>query len=154
MTTSQRYPKTKKIIKMNTSSVNAQVNRNLLNKIHQAFEDIFEYNDYTWDEIEFRIAYKLQSNLMKLTCDNELYTCDKQLLKSTQSYLSFYSINDTVRNVNVMLNGIIHFDYEKMKQDNEQFYIELNNNVLNPKRIETMATTYFIDFFDYLDAIM
>ena len=132
----------------------ATENCNLLNKIYQAFEEIFEYNDYTWDEIEFRIAYKLQSNLMKLTCDNELYTCDKQLLQSIQTYFSYYSINDAIKNITTTLNDIIRFDYKRMKQDNEQFYLELNKKILNPKRIEVMSTTYVIDFFDYLDAIM
>jgi len=129
-------------------------NRTLINEIYEAFEEIFEYNDYTWDEIEFRIAHRLQSNLMALTCDNELYTCHKQLIENIQVYFSNYSINDNIRNIVIRLNGIIRFDYNRMKEGNENLYLQLNKAILKPERIQNMATIYDIDFFDYLDAIM
>ena len=66
----------------------------------------------------------------------------------------YYSINDNIRDIILTLNGIIRFDYDKMKKDNEDFYIELNQVILKPQRIERMSTHYDIDFFEYLDAIM
>lgn len=129
-------------------------NRTLLNEIYQAFEEIFEYNDYTWDEIECRIAYAQQKKINKIARDSDLYTYDKNLLTDIHSYLSYYTINDNIRSILLTLNGIIRFDYNRMKQDNENFYIELNKVILKPERIQNMATIYDIDFFDYLDAIM
>ena len=129
-------------------------NRRLLNEIYNAFEEIFEYNDYTWDEIEFRIAYAQQKKINKITCDSDLYGYDKQFLTDIHGYFSYYMINDTIRDILLTLNGIIRFDYKKMKKDNEKLYIELNKVILKPQRIESMATHYDIDFFEYLDAIM
>lgn len=129
-------------------------NQRLLKQIYDSFEDIFEYNDYTWDEIEYRIAHRLQSNLISFTSDNDLYTCDKKLIENIQVYFSYYSINDTIRNILPILNGIIRFDYNKMKQDNEDFYNELNKHILKPERIQNMAAAHNIDFFEYLDTIM
>jgi hypothetical protein len=129
-------------------------NCKLLKKIYEGFEEIFEYNDYTWDDIEFRIAYQLQKSLMTLICDNELYISDKKYLANIQGYFTYYSINDNIRNILPILNGIIRFDYKKMKQENENLYLELNKVILKPERIQIMATNYGIDFFDYLDAIM
>lgn len=142
-------------------------NRALLNEIYQAFEEIFEYNDYTWDEIEFRIAYAQQKKIKQISCDGDLYSSDKkQLLTDIHSYLSYYltyyeadeyryyTINDNIHNTILKLNGIIRFDYKRMKEANENLYLELNKVILNPERIQNMATIYDIDFFDYLDAIM
>ena len=128
-------------------------NRTLLNEIYQAFEEIFEYKDYTWDEIEFRIAYAQQKKINQINCDSDLYGCDKQLLTDIHRYFSVYMINDVIQEILLKLNGIIRFDYSKMKKDNENFYMELNKVILNPQRIEIMASYYGIDFFEYLDAI-
>lgn len=131
-----------------------ETNRALITEISTAFEEIFEYNGYTWDEVEFRIAYKLQRNILALTCDNDLYTCNKQRLKNIIDYFAYYMIGDNIRNLIPILDGIIRFDYKKMKHDNEKLYLELNAIILHPNRVQNMATTYAIEFFEYLDAIM
>lgn len=141
-------------------------NRRLLNEIHDVFEEIFEYNDYTWDELEFQIAYTQQRKIAQIPCDADLYTYDKQFLEDIYSYFSYYSHkldksvykpvsrNQLIHNVLITLNEIIQFDYKRMKEDNESFYIELNKVILKPQRIENMASNYGVDFFEYLDAIM
>lgn len=54
----------------------------------------------------------------------------------------------------VLLNNILRFDYVQTKQINEKFYLELNKYILKPERVENMATTYNMEFCEYLDKIM
>jgi len=51
------------------------------------------------------------------------------------------------------LDKIMHIDYNKMRQDNRDFFVELNQYILKPERVERMAEQCGVDFFDYLDAI-
>jgi hypothetical protein len=44
-------------------------------------------------------------------------------------------------------------DYETMHENNRQLYYELNKYILNPQRIEKMATKFGLEFSAYLDAI-
>lgn len=70
------------------------------------------------------------------------------------SYLSFNHLIDEFDNIVLDLERILRFDYIRMKADNEVFYLELNKFVLNPKRIEKMASMFDLDFFDYLNIIV
>lgn len=52
------------------------------------------------------------------------------------------------------LHLLYDLDCEMMKEQNREFYIELNKVVLNPERIERMTSKYNIEFFEYLRTIM
>ena len=60
---------------------------------------------------------------------------------------------DIVTELEYILERMPPVDYETMKENNRQFYHDLNKYVLKPQRIEKMAHNYGIEFIDYLDAI-
>jgi hypothetical protein len=47
----------------------------------------------------------------------------------------------------------MHIDYDKMRKDNRDFFVELNESLLKPDRIKRISQQFNIDFFDYLDAL-
>jgi hypothetical protein len=69
----------------------------------------------------------------------------------------FGSIDDFFTEIVSELEMILYrmppLDYETMKENNREFYHDLNKYILKPERIEKMACKYGIDFIDYLDAI-
>ena len=78
-------------------------------------------------------------------------------LREKHKYVSMYGEFEHMEKLEsmiVVLDNIIRFDYALAKQKNEPFYIELNKYILKPERVEKMATTYHMEFCDYLDAIM
>ncbi len=51
------------------------------------------------------------------------------------------------------LDKIMHIDYDKMRQDRRDFFVDLNKYVLKPERLEKISGQFGLDLFDYLDAL-
>jgi len=60
---------------------------------------------------------------------------------------------DVVAELEYILDRMPPTDYERMKENNRQFYHDLNKYILNPDRVEKMAAAHEIEFIDYMDAI-
>jgi len=76
--------------------------------------------------------------------------------ESPESIVAEYSIDDVFEEIDdiaLCLDKIMHIDYDKMRQDNRDFFVELNQYILKPDRVQKMSEQFNIDFFDYLDAL-
>lgn len=51
------------------------------------------------------------------------------------------------------LDKIMYIDYDKMRNNNREFFLELNQYVLHPERIQRISQRFNIEFFDYLDSL-
>ena len=53
-----------------------------------------------------------------------------------------------MRNKNIFV-----LDYKKMKERNEALYLDLVKYIMHPNRVEKMALSYNMEFFEYLESI-
>jgi hypothetical protein len=76
------------------------------------------------------------------------------VFRSTTGYRMDEFFIEIVSDLETILERIPPSDYPNMKEENREFYLQLNKYILNPKHIEKMSEQFDIGFFDYLDAIM
>lgn len=118
------------------------INPNLTLELH----DFFKYTHW-WEK--FFITDFL--DYVKHTADYDDPDYDELL-----SHITSHSIDDIfgeMDDIVLCLDKIMHIDYDKMRKDNRDFFVELNEYLLHPDRIQRMSEQFNIDFGDYLDAL-
>jgi len=116
-------------------------------KIHvMAICDFLKYpEEYMNEFIDYFSDYMRIKNSFKRVCIDDM---------PMNGYYLYEYFTDIVSYLEYILQRTPPLNYGEMKENNRDFYNELNKYILHPKRIEKMATQFDIGFFDYLDVIM
>lgn len=115
---------------------------------------------------ENREQLTILKNFLKYPEDNLLHFIElfqeymdikRSFRRYDNTYDDIHCMDEFFTNIVTDLEYILYrmppTDYERMKEQNREFYHDLNKYILKPERIEKMAHDYGINFIDYMDAI-